>query len=95
MKMTTIDEKYRDLADRAQQQCEALGDQFSAVIDGEDEDGDPIEMTMDGVRTERDGRRVIQFSEVDVPNGNIVVYVDAILELADLIRRERVVEGRA
>lgn len=93
--MQTIDEKYRDLADRAQQQCEALGDQFSALIDAEDEDGEPVEITMDGVRTEADGRRVIQFSEADVPNGRTVVYVDAILALADLIRRERVVEGRA
>ena len=92
--MQTIDEKYRSLADRAQQQCEALGDQFSAVIDECDDEGEPLEMQFDGVRVEKDKRIVMQFSEPDVGNSNIVVYVDAILALADLIRRERVLEAK-
>jgi hypothetical protein len=89
--MKPIDETYRDLADRAQAQCEALGDQMSAVIDGEDDDGEACEMFLAGCRKEPDGRTVLVFGEADVPNGRTVVYVDAVLALADLIRRERVV----
>ena len=38
--LTTLDEMMRDLADRAADQCEALANKLTAVIDGEDEEGE-------------------------------------------------------
>lgn len=90
--MKPIDHHYRDLADKAADQAEAIGNQMTAIIDREDEDGNDFDGWMAGVRAEPDGRTVLVFCESDVSNGRTIVFVDAILALADLIRRERVVE---
>ena len=93
--MKPIDETYRDLADRAADQAESIGNQMTAIIDREDDEGNDFDGWMVGVRKEPDGRTVLVFCDRDVTNGRTVVYVDAILALADLIRRERVVESPA
>jgi len=89
--LKTIDQHYSDLCDSAQEQAEALGNQFAAILDGEDEDGEEYAMRLCGVRTETNGRRAMVFMDPAAPHARQVVYVDNILALADLIRREVVV----
>jgi hypothetical protein len=86
--MKTIDEHYSTLCDRAHEQTVALGNQFTAIIDGLDEDGEECKMRPCGIRKESDGRSVFVFAEPGVEHALQIVYVDAILALADLIRRE-------
>lgn len=82
-----LDEHYRDLAEQAASQAEALAAQMNAVVDGEDEDGEPCRDRLCGVGW-REGRSVLLFAEPGVTNGRQVIYVDAILALARLIDRE-------
>jgi hypothetical protein len=89
-----IDEHYRDLAVQATDQCEALARQMDAVLDGEDEDGEPCGERLCG-RSRRDGREALIFAEPGVRHQRQVVFVDAILELAALIRREHEAGGDA
>ena len=89
--MKTLDQHYSDLCDRAQEQAEALGNQFAAILDGEDEDGEECTLRLCGVRVEKDGRRAMVFMDPAATHARQIVYVDDILALADLIRREVVV----
>lgn len=84
--MLTRDEHIRDLADRAADQCEALANKLTAVIDGEDEDGEPETETLRGIADDK-GRAGLIFAE-DGANGRTWVYVDAILALARVIKGE-------
>jgi len=86
--MKTIDEKYRNLADSARDQAEELERIFSDIIDGQDEEDEPCRERPCGIRKEPDGRSVFVFAEPGIQNARRIVYVDAILALADLIRRE-------
>lgn len=93
-KLKPIDEMYRDFCDCAVEQCAALGAQMNAIIEGEDEYGNDFDGWMNGTRREPDGRVVMVFLERGETQRQ-VIYVDAILALADLIRRERVAEAGA
>lgn len=88
--MKTHDESIRDLADRAADQCEALANKLTAVIDGEDDDGQPETETLRGIALDK-GRAGLVFSD-DAENGRTWVYVDAILALAKLLNGEVQVE---
>lgn len=80
--MLTLDERMRDLADRAADQCEALANKLTAVLDGIDE-----AETLRGLGSDK-GRAGLIFSEDGVSQRRTWIYVDAILALADLIRRK-------
>lgn len=90
--MKTRDEAIRDLADQAADQCEALANQMTAVIDGEDEDGEAMAERLCGIGKDKDGRAVLLFAEPGVTNARTVQYVDAILALAKLLNTEHQVE---
>ena len=85
--MTPIDERMRDLADRAADQCEALANKLTAILDGVDEDGDDEPETLRGFGRDKDRVGLI-FAEDGVSHRRTWVYVDAILALANLINRE-------
>jgi hypothetical protein len=85
--MLTLDERMRDLADRAADQCEALANKLTAVLDGIDEDGDDEAETLRGLGSDK-GRAGLIFSEDGVSQRRTWIYVDAILALANLIRRQ-------
>jgi len=90
--LKTIDQHYQELACRAHEQAEALADKFMQIIDDCDEDGAPDPDRLCGVRKETDGRRTMVFADPDMKGRSSVIFcVDAILDLADLIRREVVV----
>ena len=84
--MKTRDESIRDLADRAADQCEALANKLTAVIDGEDDDGELETETLRGIALDK-GRCGLVFSD-DSANGRTWIYVDAILALAKLLNGE-------
>lgn len=85
--MLTLDERMRDLADRAADQCEALANKLTAILDGVDEDGEDEPETLRGLATDK-GRLGLIFAEAGVSHRRTWIYVDAILALANLIRRE-------
>lgn len=84
--MKTRDEAIRDTADRAADQCQALADKLTAVIDGEDEDGDEESETLRGIAVDH-GRAGLVFAQ-DGASGRTWVYVDAIIALAKLLNGE-------
>ena len=84
--MKTRDEAIRDIADRAADQCEALANKLTAVIDGEDDDGERDDDVLRGIAFDN-GRAGLVFSS-DSANGRTWVYVDAILDLAKLLNGE-------
>ncbi|MFN3646270.1 MAG: hypothetical protein ACK4S2_07110 [Gemmobacter sp.] len=87
--MQTCDEAIRDLADRAAEQCEALADKLTAVIDGEDDDGEAEPERLCGISKDSKGRACLIFAEHDPHQSpRTVVYVDAILALAKFLRGE-------
>lgn len=85
--MKTRDQAIRDLADHAKDQCEALADKMTSVIDGMDENGDPEDERLCGISHDRD-RAILVFAEPDTTGQRTVVYVDAILALAKLLNGE-------
>ena len=86
--MKTLDEHYRALADSACAQAEELEQMFMDIIDGRDEEDEPCLVRLCGIRQEPDGRSVMVFAEPGVTHARQIIYVDAILALADLIKRE-------
>lgn len=87
--MKTRDEVIRDLAERAQDQCEALFDKMYAVIDGVDDEGDLEDERLCGIGRDGDGRFQMVFAAIGAPRGRrTIVYVDAILALAKLLNGE-------
>jgi hypothetical protein len=88
MTLTTRDEAIRDLADHASDQCEALANKMTAVIDGEDDDGETEPERLCGIARDKQGRAVLVFAEPGVTNRRTLVYVDAILALAKLLNGE-------
>ena len=88
--LKTIDEHYRDLADRAEQQCAELGNQMTAIIDEADDDGEPYAEKLCGIGRDKDGRAQLVFADPDgSTNRRTILYVDSIIELAKLLMRER------
>jgi len=86
--MKTRDEAIRDLADHAKDQCEALTEKMEAIIDGFDFDGDSDRERLCGITRDRDGRSMLAFAEPVINGPRTVVYVDAILALAELLNGE-------
>lgn len=86
--LTTRDEAIRDLADRAEDQCRALGDKLTAILDGEDDDGEEDTEALRGITRDKTGRSALIFSEDGATNRRTWVYVDAILALAKLLNGE-------
>ena len=98
--MQTIDAKYADLAPRVMGQALSVSDAFSRIEDpegyNEDYPDDAVDLSLapellQGVCRGRDGRAYLIFQSEDTPRERRIVYVDAILELAALINRERVI----
>lgn len=85
--MKTRDEAIRDMADRAADQCEVLANKLTAIIDGEDEDGEADADRLRGIGYDK-GRAGLIFAEDGVDHARTWVYVDAILALAKLLRGE-------
>jgi hypothetical protein len=85
--MTPIDERMRDLADQAADQCEALANKLTAILDGVDEDGEDEPETLRGLATDK-GRLGLIFAEGGVSHRRTWIYVDAILALSEMIKRE-------
>jgi len=85
--MTPIDERMRDLADQAADQCEALANKLTAILDGVDEDGEDEPETLRGLVTDK-GRLGLIFAEGGVSHRRTWIYVDAILALSEMIKRE-------
>ena len=90
--LKTRDEAIRDIADRAADQCEALANQMTAVIYGEDDDGENMAERLCGISLDKEGRAVLLFAEPGVTNARTVQYVDCILALAKLLNSEHQVE---
>ena len=87
--MKTRDEAIRDLADQASDQCEALANKLTALIDGEDDDGEHEPERLCGISRDAAGRSCLIFAEHDPGQSpRTVVYVDAILALAKLLNGE-------
>lgn len=87
--MKTRDEAIRDLADQAADQCEALANKMTAVIDMEDDDGETELEGLCGITKDSKGRSCLIFAEDDPSQSpRTVVYVDAILALAKLLNGE-------
>lgn len=84
--MKTRDEAIRDIADRASDQCEALANKLTAVIDGEDEDGGEELEVLRGIALDN-GRAGLVFEQNGM-HGRTWIYVDAILALAKLLNGE-------
>ena len=91
--MVTIDQHYQDLAMRAADQAEALSSKMQAINEGYDDDGEPETERLCGVLREKDGRTTMVFADTAAPRQRTVIYVNAILDLADMIRREHILEG--
>ena len=87
--MRTIDDHYLSLARRCAATAEIIETKFTAIVDGEDEDGEPETECLIGIRTDRHGVRWMVFSDPDVKGRATSISVDAILDLANLIRMER------
>ena len=87
--MKSRDEAIRDIADRAADQCEALANKLTAVIDGEDDDGETEIEGLCGIGRDSGGRSCLIFAEHDPSQSpRTIVYVDAILGLAKLLNGE-------
>lgn len=87
--MKTRDEAIRDLADQSYDQCNALANKLTAVIDGEDDDGETELEGLCGITKDSKGRACLIFAEHDPSQSpRTVVYVDAILALAKLLNGE-------
>lgn len=87
--MKTRDEAIRDLAERAQDQAEALYEKMAGIVEGFDFVGDPELDQLCGIGKDRDGRAQMVFAEQGDTSGNrFVVYVDCILALAKLLNGE-------
>jgi len=88
--MKTRDEAIRDLADSAKDQCEALADKMTAVINEMDDYGNPEPDVLRGIaKHEHFGRAILVFTADDAPKGHRhVIYVDDILALAKLLNGE-------
>jgi hypothetical protein len=84
----SIDERYAGLAERAEEQCGELIKAFERIEDPEDPSIEPERLV--GIRREKNDRSALIFQSEDTPKQRTVVYVDDILKLAALIRRERV-----
>lgn len=85
----TRDEAIRDMADRATDQCEALANKLTAVIDGEDDGGETELEGLCGISRDGKGRACLIFAEHDPSESpRTVVYVDDILALAKLLNGE-------
>jgi hypothetical protein len=83
----TIDEEYQQLAELAQAQCEALDLQ----IQRNEDDLNPDEPEkLRGISQDKYGRAYLVFQADDSPRERQIIYVDAIMDLANLLRRERV-----
>lgn len=98
--MMTIDAKYADLADRVVEQAVEISNAFDRIEDpegwNEDRPEDAVDLSiapelLRGVSRGRDGRAYLIFQSEDTPRQRRIVYVDAILELANLINRERII----
>ena len=84
----TIDEAYEQVAERAGGQIAALLDAFQEI----EEPSDDAPESLQGITKDRDGRAMLVFQSPDTPRQRSIVYVDAILDLANLLRRERVID---
>jgi hypothetical protein len=83
--MKTRDETIFDLADHAQNQCEALTEKMEAVVNGYDAAGERDREALCGITRDRYGRSMLAFAEPGTTGQRTVVYVDAILALAKLL----------
>jgi len=87
--MKTRDEAIRDLAERAQDQANALFEKMQSIVDGYDFDGEPEFDQLCGIGKDRDGRAQMVFAEPGASGRRrFVVYVDCILALAKLLNGE-------
>ena len=87
--ITPIAEHYQNMDELAQAQCAALFDQLNGT---DDEDFDPSDepQVLQGISRDNKGRAYLVFASDYRPREHQLIYVDAILNLADLLRRERV-----
>lgn len=93
--MKTRDEAIRDLAERAQDQAQALYEKMAAITEGYDIEGEPELDQLCGIGKDQDGRAQMIFAEPRAPRGHrFVVYVDCILALAKLLNGEVQVQTR-
>lgn len=83
--MKTRDEAIRDLADHAMDQCEALVEKMTAIIDEMDAEGEPEFEKVCGINRDRDGRSQMVFAEPGATRQRSIVYIDAILGLARML----------
>ena len=89
----TIDDQYEQLAELAHAQCEEIEKTFQIINDPEDPSDEAPERLQGITRTSPPmDRAALVFQSPDTPRQRRLVYVDAILDLADLIKRERVLE---
>lgn len=92
--MKSIDEEYDRLVELAEAQAQAIQDAIFEKNEQEDnlDDEDEIER-LRGIARDEDGRAMLVFQADATPRQRKLVYVDAILDLARLLNRERVIEG--
>ena len=89
--MHPIDDRYLYLAEQAKEQCEQILEAFDRIELPEDESQEPE--TLQGVtRTPPPiDRAALVFQSNETPDQRTLVFIDAILDLALLINRERIV----
>lgn len=88
MSYVTIEETYEQMAELAQGQVKALMEKFEEIRDPEDPSDEAPE-ALQGITQDKNGRAMLVFRSQDAPRQRSIVYVDAIMDLADLLRRER------
>lgn len=90
--METIDDRYFYLAETALMQCRELLEAFERIEMPEDESLEPE--TLRGItRTPVPfDRAALVFQSDETPNERTLVFVDAILDLANLLNREHILE---
>lgn len=86
----TINQGYVEYAETAVGQIEALLEAFHEIENPEEPSDDAPE-SLQGITRDRDGRAMLVFQSPDTPRQRSIVYVDAILDLAGLLNRERVI----
>lgn len=91
-KFAKIDDTYAELAELAAGQCTALMEKFEEINDPDDPSDDEPETLQGVTRTLPPlDRAALVFQSSSTPNQRAIVFVDAILDLAALILRERII----
>jgi hypothetical protein len=94
--MQSIDDRYAYLAEQAEAQCREIIEAFERIDDPENPSVEPETLRGIGrVPYQKTDRPALVFQSDETLRQRTLVFVDAILDLAALIQRERLLEEPA